>query len=358
MRTLESFKWIALVAMMGMGGLACAKEEQSLDSEPTGSAEQAILSCSMNTVGMPCDLPSPGINDCGGVCWVNTQGNAACVPLTEPSLPPEFKDNEGKPCQGTTGSQMCSKRCQNGSCVNQKAVDGTACMSGFNPGNQNTCGQYCQNGSCIANPTPCDYGRTPPGTDNCIFFTCDPRKVSSCVKVPLAQDTSCSDGNACTGTPAEKCDAKGACVPGAPKNCSDNNTCTTDTCDTITGTCGHAALADGTDCDDKNACTLTDQCKAGNCAGADPVVCGALDQCHNAGTCNPTDGLCSNPAKPNDTPCDDNDLCTKTDSCQSGNCTGEDPVVCSALDACHVAGSCDKTTGQCSDPLAPDGTTC
>jgi hypothetical protein len=33
-------------------------------------------------------------------------------------------------------------------------------------------------------------------------------------------------------------------------------------------------------------------------------------------------------------------------------------VVCSALDQCHVAGTCDFTSGACSNPAAPDGTTC
>ncbi len=33
-------------------------------------------------------------------------------------------------------------------------------------------------------------------------------------------------------------------------------------------------------------------------------------------------------------------------------------VVCTALDACHVAGTCDPTTGLCDDPPASDGTPC
>eukprot|EP00928_Gymnodinium_smaydae_P043063 TRINITY_DN28938_c0_g2_i2.p1 TRINITY_DN28938_c0_g2~~TRINITY_DN28938_c0_g2_i2.p1 ORF type:complete len:646 (+),score=79.93 TRINITY_DN28938_c0_g2_i2:129-2066(+) len=33
-------------------------------------------------------------------------------------------------------------------------------------------------------------------------------------------------------------------------------------------------------------------------------------------------------------------------------------VVCSALDACHEVGTCDATTGVCSNPIKQDGTTC
>ena len=53
----------------------------------------------------------------------------------------------------------------------------------------------------------------------------------------------------------------------------------------------------GTACNDGNACTQTDTCQAGVCAGANPVVCTASDQCHVAGTCNPTTGVCSNPER-------------------------------------------------------------
>src|SRR5206468_3424338 len=60
------------------------------------------------------------------------------------------------------------------------------------------------------------------------------------------------------------------------------------------------------------------------------------------------------------TPCEqDGDLCTIGESCYYGTCrppTG--PVVCAPLDACHVAGVCDRATGSCSSPPAPDGTLC
>ena len=42
-----------------------------------------------------------------------------------------------------------------------------------------------------------------------------------------------------------------------------------------------------------------DTCEAGVCTGANPVVCTASDQCHVAGTCNPSSGTCSNPDKAN-----------------------------------------------------------
>jgi RHS repeat-associated protein len=54
-------------------------------------------------------------------------------------------------------------------------------------------------------------------------------------------------------------------------------------------------LANGTPCDDLNACTRTDTCQAGTCTGSNAVQCAAQDTCHLAGTCIPKTGSCTNP---------------------------------------------------------------
>ncbi len=116
--------------------------------------------------------------------------------------------------------------------------------------------------------------------------------------------------------------------------------------------------ADGTPCDDGDACTQSDACQQGTCTGADPVVCEALDQCHLRGTCDPATGTCSQPEAPEGTFCDDQNACTDEDSCSQGVCAGVDLVPCRASDECHLAGTCDPATGECSDPAAPDDTVC
>lgn len=89
------------------------------------------------------------------------------------------------------------------------------------------------------------------------------------------------------------------------------------------------------------------------------VVCGALDQCHVAGKCDPRTGACSAPAAANGTSCDDGNACTQTDSCQAGACTGANPVACGVADQCHAGGACDPATGTCSTAGAiPDGSSC
>lgn len=167
--------------------------------------------------------------------------------------------------------------------------------------------------------------------------------------------TSCDDGNKCTN--ADSCQT-GVCG-GSAVVCPTPDQChTAGSCDTSTGVCSNPAKADGATCNDGSKCTQTDTCVSGACQGANPVVCAALDQCHTAGTCNTGTGLCSNPAKANGVSCDDGSKCTQTDTCQSGSCSGKNPVVCAALDQCHAVGSCDSATGVCSNPNKTEGASC
>src|SRR5262249_33267218 len=99
-------------------------------------------------------------------------------------------------------------------------------------------------------------------------------------------------------------------------------------CDVATGVCSNPARPDGTACTDGNACTQTDTCQAGACVGGNPVVCAASDQCHAVGTCDPSTGACSNPAKPDGAACNDGNACTPTDTCQAGACVGGNPAAC------------------------------
>src|SRR5262249_27180052 len=59
------------------------------------------------------------------------------------------------------------------------------------------------------------------------------------------------------------------------------------------------------------------------CTGTNWTVCTALDQCHLAGTCNAATGACSNPLKPEGTSCNDDDPCSPVDFCHDdGQCWG------------------------------------
>ena len=256
-------------------------------------------------------------------------------------------------CQGVTCPAPTACHVQGvcdpgtGTCSNPAAADGTAC----NDGNGCTQTDTCQAGACVgSNPVTCT------ATDQChVAGTCDPH-TGVCSNPAAADGTACSDGNACTQT--DTCQA-GACVGGNPVTCTASDQChVAGTCDPATGQCSNPAVADGAACTDGNGCTQTDTCQAGACVGGAPVVCGASDQCHVAGTCNPATGQCSNPNAANGTACNDGNACTQTDTCQAGACAGSNPVTCTASDQCHVAGTCDPHTGLCSNPNAANGTTC
>ena len=166
----------------------------------------------------------------------------------------------------------------------------------------------------------------------------------------------CDDGDGCTT--GDACRA-GACVPGAPVTCGASDQChDAGVCDPATGACSNPAKSDGSECNDGNACTHVDTCQAGACVGSGSVSCTAVDQCHDAGVCDPGSGVCSNPAKQNGAACNDGNACTQVDTCQAGACVGASPVTCAALDQCHMPGSCNAMTGACTNPARKDGTAC
>ena len=191
---------------------------------------------------------------------------------------------------------------------------------------------------------------------NCVVPGCTSAQVViNCV--PCSPNGSaCNDNNACTQSAT--C-MGGYCNGTNPITCSAQDQChVAGTCNPSTGVCSNPNKPNGTACSDSNACTQTDTCQSGACSGGNPVTCTASDQCHDVGVCNPGTGICSNPNKPNGTACNDSSACTQTDTCQAGACSGGNPVTCTALDQCHVAGTCDPATGACSNPQAANGTTC
>jgi RHS repeat-associated protein len=273
-------------------------------------------------------------NACNGLETCN--GSGACQPGTPVTCTPSDQCHTAGTCDTTTGA-----------CTNPVAANGTTC----NDGDSCTRTDTCQAGVCTgSDPVVCT------ASDQCHDAgTCD-KTTGVCSNPGKPDGTACNDNNACTLTDA--CQA-GACTGSNPVLCAASDQChDAGMCDSTTGLCPNPAKPNGAPCNDGNACTLTDTCQAGTCTGSNPVLCTASDQCHDAGACNATTGICSNPAKPNGAPCSDGNACTLTDTCQTGTCTGSNPVVCTASDQCHAVGSCNTTTGACSNPTKPDGTAC
>jgi RHS repeat-associated core domain len=164
----------------------------------------------------------------------------------------------------------------------------------------------------------------------------------------------CDDGNYASG---DGCSADCQVEKCFGVVCAGLDSCHQGGCDPETGLCAVSPTADGSSCDDGSLCTQGDTCQAGACTGGDPVVCTASDQCHEAGTCDGATGTCSNPAKIDGAACNDGNACTQTDTCQAGSCVGSNPVVC-AGDQCHDGGMCNTATGACNNPVKPNGTAC
>jgi len=254
--------------------------------------------------------------------------------------------NDGAPCSNgdpcTMGDTCTAGLCAAGDLVN--CNDGNPCTDdGCDPGqgcvnspNDLTCfdgdactaPDGCVDGACEPGPAiDCDDG------NGCTADACDP--VLGCTAVP--QDGACDDGNACTE--GEQC-VEGSCAVGAPKDCTDDNLCTTDTCDPALG-CIHTF--NEAPCDDDDLCTVGDHCHLGECIGAHGLPCNDLNVCTDD-SCNPTTGCVFTP---NAAPCDDLNPCTDGDLCAGGWCAGE-PVLCAdenpcTDDSCDAAGGCTFT---------------
>src|SRR6185436_7250501 len=98
------------------------------------------------------------------------------------------------------------------------------------------------------------------------------------------------------------------------------------------------------------ACNVPTPCPDGMCPGAG-LPCPAPDQCHEAPARDPLTGLCgSAAARADGTACDDGNLCTHVDSCQSGACVGSRTTSCANGSECTAAGTCNPATGMCSEP--------
>jgi hypothetical protein len=147
------------------------------------------------------------------------------------------------------------------------------------------------------------------------------------------------------------------CDGNCPASCDDSNACTTDT---LNGTgcqryCTHAAVGNSTNCDDGNLCNGVATCQAGTCTQTTaPVACSALDVCHVAGTCNPANGVCGNPPGPGGNACaSDSNPCT-SDVCDGmGGCNH---VMVGNGTPCGAGQTCQQ--GACVMACAaPDGST-
>jgi MYXO-CTERM domain-containing protein len=334
--------------------------------------------------------PGNTINNCGPIgekCVDCDNGNSCefygCDPdkhfCTVEPIP------DGKPC--TDGNGACLK----GSCC-AGCIDGNdVCQPGNTVANcglssipdtlvkckscddGNVCNNdSCQNGICAA-PTPkagacpdatvcngaemCGNGTCNAGTplncndqNPCTVDSCD--AVTGCVHTPKEAGVSCDDATVCNGVSKCELDLQGKifCKAGTAPDCDDNNICTTDSCDPAAG-CKH--VNNTLDCSDNDLCTLVDKCAAGKCVGTGAPNCDDNEACTDD-SCDPGRG-CQHANKQDNVGCDDENGCTTGDKCTAGKCAGigqscDDDKQC-------TKNSCTVQNG-CSNPNETDGTPC
>src|SRR3989338_2585430 len=194
------------------------------------------------------------------------------------------------------------------------APNGTACVSTNKCINDTYCsGAGVGQPSCVGTPIVCPP-QTCRGPAYCVNAT------GACASAPLAQGTPCDDGDPCTqgttcglvatcggGVPALFCPPSPPACMAYARTALNATTCV----------CTLVPVADNTTCDDGDICTTGDQCGAGVCAGA-AVTCGGDDCNFPLGVCSPATG-CYNP-RPDGLPC--NSTCMANGNCADGLCLG------------------------------------
>ena len=123
----------------------------------------------------------------------------------------------------------------------------------------------------------------------------------------------CTDNDKCT---TDTCDGAKGCQTG-PLSCDDGNACTADSCAQKEG-CGHTPTLVGKPCDDGDKCTISDVCQAGGTCSGKNLPCNDDKEC-TADACDPLLG-CAHPNKPDGTPCEVTNACSASASCQVGVC--------------------------------------
>ena len=225
-------------------------------------------------------------NQCNGAETCN--GAGVCLPGTP------IVSDDGNPC--TTDS--CNPA--TGVVTHTLVPGGTSC-SDWDPCNGD---EVCDaSGVCLAGtPVNLDDGNV--CTDDvCEIDWEDWPPTAYAVHLPVP-GRACPDGNLCNGN--ETCNVYGACVAGTPVDVSDNNACTTDSCDPLTGLVTHALV----NIDDDNECTA-DACDIMSGMITHPPVaegtsclplgsCYGRPGCDGSGTCvcSQTDDLPEGDAEP------------------------------------------------------------
>lgn len=300
-------------------GGACIKgpKVECNDNNPcTDDVCDAKAGCKYTANTLPCED--------GSKCTIGDQcKNSACSP------------GAAKACDDQKECTVDSCDPVSGNCGTFNAKDGNACDDGDKCSEKSTC----KTGQCVAaDKVTCKDDGNPCTNDDC-------DKASGCAYP--AQPGSCNaDDNVCTDK--DSC-AAGKCVPGNVLICDDKNACTDDSCDPLKGCLNLTATADGKPCDDGLMCTEGDKCKDGKCAVNTPKNCSDGNDC-TEDSCDAKTG-CGSVNSLLGSSCSDVDACSTGDACDGkGACKSTGPALWTLKDGTSLQ---DRYFGAA---VGPDGT--
>ena len=390
----------------GMPVSCDCQEDSDCEALEDGDLCNGTLVCNLSKFPYLCAVDEATVVGCpdpegvGSECLV-----AVCDPASGQCA--ELPGADGKACSdgdACTFAEQCAAgscaggltvNCNDGNlCTDDSCESDSGCVNEFNSvpcddDNWCTVGDLCADGLCVAGGEflDCDNG------DPCFHDNCEP--ATGCYQVAV----NCEDESPCT---LDTCHAQTGCVHTAvtiscdpcfhsvcngfngevfclPLNCNDFDACTVDDCPLELGTCQHAIVicddqnpctddscnaltgcqyvANFAPCDDGNACTAGDLCGGGACSGGKEVNCNDGNLCTDD-SCAPLTG-CAN--TPNAGPCSDGSVCTVGDICQGGDCApGEGELDCNDDNPCTDE-ACWPTEGcgyVANDAACDDGNAC
>ena len=225
-----------------------------------------------------------------------------------------------------------------GQCRSANRPNGTQCDSGELRG-------VCEAGTCIDADLCAEVDCS--DDNDCTDDVCDP------------SNGSCSNPNKVNGSACEVDGLAGECTDGVciglceGVDCDDDNPCTADDCDPMTGSCLHTPVEEGIECDFGGKPGI---CQMGVCAS----VC-ELERCNDGNdctqdVCNIEDGSCSNPSEADGAACE---VDGETGQCLHGVCvpTGASNQAPTAnLTAYPLTGEVPRTVDfDASQSTDPDG---
>ena len=270
-------------------------------------------------------LPAQTAGDCR---QARCDGNGAVMQSIDDSdIPNDSNACTNDACNSGSPSNLplaAGTSCGTNLLCNSSAVCVGCIAAADCPGSNNECKtRTCTSGQCGVTFTASGTAVAAQTANNCLKATCD--GAGNISNIADGTDVPADDGNACTDE---------ACAQGVPQ---------------------HPAKTNGASCSDGNACTSADTCQSGTCSSGAAVTCSALDQCHTAGTCNTTTGLCSNPTKAVGATCSQGggSVCSSSATCVQCNmatdCPGSDTE-------CHirtcVSNLCGVTNTSAGSPTA------